>query len=80
MTYLLELIKNKLKEDSPNLVDDQIFSLTIDEVIIFNKQLSFIEPDIYEHEPELNPISIFFADPYYYNRFIQIERNSKFKK
>ena len=77
--HLLELVKNKLEIDANKLTEDRLFSLTLDEVIIFNKQINFMVPGIYEIYPKLNPIQIFFDDDYYFQRFLFLEKNSELK-
>lgn len=72
---LLELVKAKLRHDATKLDEDRLFSLTLDEVIIFNKQINFLVPGIFEINPKLNPIYELFNDEEYFQRFILLEKN-----
>ena len=75
------MIEQKLRQDLPRMEDnDHIFGRTIDELIIFSKQLNLIVPDLYENHPELSPLFDIFSDTQNYKRFLNIERNRKFKK
>ena len=66
---LLECVQRKLMKDLPQLNDPRLYSLTIDEVIIFNKQIVSHVPGIFEFQPELNPIQVFFPDEESFSRF-----------
>ncbi|KAI2802012.1 RAD50-interacting protein 1 [Blomia tropicalis] len=72
--HLLELVKAKLQTDAHKLTNDRLFTLTLDEVIIFNKQIDFIVSGIFEFDAKLNPIRVFFDDEVHFERFINLEK------
>lgn len=81
ISCFVKLIEQKLRQDLPRMEDnDHIFGRTIDELIIFSKQLNLIVPDLYENHPKLSPLFDIFSDTQNYKRFLNIERNRKFKK
>ena len=75
--HLLELVKAKLQHDAEQLTEDRLFSLTLDEVIIFNKQINFLVPGIFDFNASLNPVRVFFDNKEYFQRFLQLEKNRK---
>ena len=75
ITYLLELVIVKLKQDVPLLIDDHLFSHTLDEVALFVKQINFIVPDLLERKPELNPLAVFFTNDINFTRYLCLEKN-----
>lgn len=67
----------KLINDLPSLNDEKLFSLTVDELFVFLKQILFIEPAIFEHFPEANPMEIFMNFKINFERFQRLEEKSK---
>ncbi|UXI22189.1 TPA 5-methyltetrahydrofolate-homocysteine methyltransferase [Sarcoptes scabiei] len=68
----LKLIHNKLRQDL-NIIeqDDQTFKIIINELIIFNKQITIIDSQIYQSDPRLNPLSILFENQMNFARFLK---------
>jgi hypothetical protein len=79
MTFgLMECVSVKLKSDLPLIIyDDKLFSHTIDEVFIFNKELDDIEPNILELFPDCNLMNTFSTEPLF-SKILSLEKKSNF--
>ncbi|XP_054165500.1 RAD50-interacting protein 1-like [Oppia nitens] len=71
---LLECVTTKLKSDLPSLVyDDKLFTHTVDEVLIFNRELLEIESNIIQVFPNCNLMNVFSSEPFF-TRILSLER------
>lgn len=78
ISYLLEYVKAKLLTDAQFLDDERLLSVTLDEVIIFVKQINFIYPGYFELNQSLNPLKVFFDHSIYFDRILALERKRRF--
>ena len=75
---LIECVSVKLKSDLPSIIyDDKLFSHTVDELFIFNKELENIEPSILELFPDCNLMNI-FSNETLFSRILSLEKKSKY--
>ncbi|CAG2174733.1 unnamed protein product, partial [Oppiella nova] len=71
---LIECLTAKLKHDLPSLVfDDKLFTHTVDEVLVFSRELLDIEPNIYQVFPNCNLMNVFSCEPFF-TRIITLEK------
>ncbi|CAG2106999.1 unnamed protein product [Medioppia subpectinata] len=71
---LLKCLTIKLKHDLPSLVfDDKLFTHTVDEVLVFSRELLDIEPNIFEIYANCNLMNVFSCEPFF-TRIITLEK------